>query len=237
MLLDTKALALPGGVIGIEHTGNILSLVLLGQRTQVVLVIKCIEIQLLLCLALPQTEGVDIIGAVTDNGHIVRHSQHGVIRELHLYRMVITTVGPGITELRPIVCILLLAAVCVKALLKQTKLIPQAVTGQRNIDGSSAIQEAGSKAAQATVTQRSILNILQHRQVNALVSKKLLHLVQNTQIVHIGIYKTADQIFGGNVVGFALMHTGMLGTIPVIGNGHHHRLTQSLMELLGRSLL
>jgi hypothetical protein len=29
----------------------------------------------------------------------------------------------------------------------------------------------------------------------------------------------------------------MLGAVPVVGNGHHHRFTQSLMQFLGSGLL
>jgi hypothetical protein len=63
-----------------------------------------------------------------------------------------------------------------------------------NVFDKSWIEESTVKdMLDAPVTEDTTTII---RKVNALVSKKLLHLVKNTQIVHIGIYKTANQIFG-----------------------------------------
>ena len=119
----------------------------MGQGPQVILVIKGIEVQFLLCLALPQAQGADILCAITNDGHIVGNCQDGMVRELHLDGVVIPAVGPGVTEFCPVVSHLSLAAALIEALLKQAKAIPQTVAGQGDIHGRGRIQEAGSKTA------------------------------------------------------------------------------------------
>ena len=160
-----------------------------------------------------------------------------MIGELHLHAVLKATVCPGIAELGPVIGIFLLAAVVIEALLKQTELIPQAVAGQRDIGGSSRIQEASCQTAQTAVTQRSILDLLQASQIYATVGKQLLHFFQDTQVVQVGIDQTTDQIFCRDIICLSLMTAQLLGMVPVIGNGHHHSLTQRLMQFLGAGLL
>ena len=170
--------------------------------------------------------------AVADDGHVVGNGQHGVVRELDLYGMVIPAVRPGITIFGPVVRVLLLAALLVKALLEQAELVPKAIAGQRQVAGGGAVQEAGGKSAQTAVAQSGVLDVLQHGQVYALGGKELLHLVQNAQVVQVGVNQPANQVFSGEVVGLPLLQTGLLAAAPVVGNGHHDGLTQSLMQFL-----
>ena len=237
LLLNTQALTVPGGIVGVQHTGDVLGLILGVQSPQVILRVEGVEVQLFLGLALPQTQGAHILGVIANDGHIVRHGQNGVIGELDLHGVVVAAVGPGITEFGPVVSLLHLVAVAVEALLEQAELIAQAVAGQGNVGGSGAVQEAGSQTAQAAVAQSIVLDILQNRQIHAPLGEQLLHLIQNAQIEQVAVDQTADQILGGNIVSLALMHTGLLGMAPVVGNRHHHRLTQSLMQLLGSGVL
>ena len=237
LLLDAQTLAFPGGVVGIQHTGDVLSLVLLRQSPQVILVVEGGEVQLLFGLALPQPQGIDVVGAVADDGHIVGNGQHGMIRELDLHGVIIPAVGPGIAVLGPVIGIFLLAALLIEALLKQAELIPQAVAGQGDVAGSGRIQEAGSQAAQTAVAQRRVLDLFQAAQIHALGGEKLLHLVQNAQVIQIGIHKPADQVLSGEIIGLPLLEPGRFAGLPVVGDGHHYSLAQSLVELLGGGLL
>ena len=82
-----------------------------------------------------------------------------------------------------------------------------------------------------------ILDVLQDGQVHAAGGEELLHLVQNAQVIQVGVHQPADEILGGDVVSLALVHTGVLAVAPVVGNGHHHGLAQCLVELLGGGLL
>ena len=99
LLLDAQALAFPGGVVGVENTGDVLCLVLLSQGPEIVLIVESGEVQFLFRLALPQAQGIDVVGAIADDGHIIGHGQHGMIRELDLDGVVVPTVGPGIAIL------------------------------------------------------------------------------------------------------------------------------------------
>ena len=179
LLLDTQALAFPGGIVGVKHTGDVFCPVLLGQSPQIVLVVKGIEVQFFLGFTLPQTQGVDIICAVADDRHIIGNCQNGLVSEVDLYGVVIPAVGPGITELCPVVSHFLLAAVGIKALLEKAEAVTQAIAGQRNVGAGGRIQEAGSQTAQAAVTQGGILHIFQDSQVNAALGEELLHFIQN----------------------------------------------------------
>ena len=237
LLLDTQALALPGGVVGIQYAGNILGLVLLSQSTQIVLIVEGVKVQLLLSFALPQTQGADVFGTVANDGHIVGNGQHGVVGEKDLHGVVVAAVGPGIAELGPVVGSFYLGAVGIKLLLEQAEAVAQAVATEGNVAAGRGIQEAGSQTAQTAIAQSSILDFLQAGQVNALGSKQLLHFVQNTQIVQVGIYQTADQILSGNVVCLPLVHTHLLAVVPVVGNGHHYGVAQGLMQFLGGGVL
>ena len=236
LLLDPQPLAFPGGVVGVQDPGNVLSLILGVQGTQIVLIVECVEIQFLLGLALPQAQGSHVVGVVADNRHVVRHRQNGMLRELDLHRVIIAAVGPGITELGPVIRLFHLAAVAVKALLEQAELVAQTVAGQGDIGRSRRIQEAGCQTAQAAIAQSIVLNVLQHSQIHAPLGKQLLHLIQNAQIEQVAVNQPANQVLGGDVVSFTLVHPGLLGVAPVVGNGHHHSLAQSLMEFLRRGI-
>ena len=237
LLLDTQALAVPGGVVGIQNTGDILSFVLGIQRPQVVLRVEGIKVQLLLRLALPQAQGAHVLGIVADDGHVIGNRQNGMVRELDLYGVVVAAVGPGIAEFRPVVGLLHLIAVAVKALLEQTELITQAIAGQRNVGGRGAVQEAGSQTTQTTIAQSVILNVLQNRQIHAPLGKQLLHLIQDAQIEQVAVNQPANQVLSRDIVSLALVHTNLLGMAPAVGNGHHDRLTQRLMQLLRGCIL
>ena len=156
---------------------------------------------------------------------------------MHLYGVFLNSFAPRVAELCPVVGVLHLTAVGVKALLEQTELVAQAVAGQGNIGGSSAVQEAGRQTAKTAVAQSVVLDVLENRQIDPVLGKQLLHLVQNSQIKQVGIHQTADQVLGRDVIRLAIGHTGLLGMAPIVGNGHHNSLTQRFMQLLRGRLL
>ena len=236
LLLHTEPLALPGGVVGVQHPGDVLGLVLGVQGTLVILGVEGVEVQLLLGLALPQPQGADVFGAVADDGHIVGNRQHVVIGEGNLHRMIVAAVGPGIAELAPVVCGLLLAAVFVKLLLEQAETVAQAVAGQGDVAGHGGVQEAGGQAAQTAVAQGGVLDLLQASQVHPGCLEGLLQLIQDAQVVEVAVHQAANEIFRGEIVGPAAVGAAALGGAPVLADGHHDRLGQRLMQGLGRGL-
>ena len=139
LLLNTQALALPSGVVGVEDTGNVFCLVLLRQGAQIVLIVKGVKVQFLFRFTLPQTECAHVLCAIADHRHVVGDSIHGLVGESDLYSVVIAAVGPGVTVLCPVVGGLHLRAVLVKLLLKQAEAVTQAVAGQRNIGAGGRI--------------------------------------------------------------------------------------------------
>ena len=237
LLLDTQTLAFPGGIVGIQYAGNVLSFVLLCQSPEIVLVVKGVEVQFFLRFALPQTQRIDILRAIADNRHVVRHSQNRMIRKLHLDGMVVPAVSPGITELAPIVSSLALTAIVIETLLEQAKAIPQAVTGQRNIATCGTVQEACGQSAQTTVTQSGIFDLFQTGKIHATLCEQLLHLIQDAQIVKIAVHQTADQVLRRNIVSLPLGHTGTLGMVPIVRNSHHHSIAQGLVKFLRCGIL
>ena len=237
LLLDAQPLALVGGVVGVQDTGDILGLVLLIQSPEIVLIVEGVEVQLLLGLALPQPEGADVVGAIADDGHIIGDSQHGMVGELHLHGVVVAAVGPGIAVFRPVVGLLHLTAVGIEALLEQAEAVAQAVAAEGQIGAGGGVQEAGGQTTQTAVAQSIVLDVLQNGQIHAMLREQLLHLVQNPQVEQVAVHQTADEVFSREVEGLPLVQALVLGAAPVVGNGHHHGSAQSLMELLRGGLL
>ena len=120
LLLDAQPLALPGGVVGVEHPCDVLGGVLLRQRLVVVLGIECLKVQLMDCFTLPQPQGADVVGAVADDGHIIGDGNHGLVSKGDPHGVFVSAIAPRVTEVSPVVDHLLLRIV-LKALLEQPK--------------------------------------------------------------------------------------------------------------------
>ena len=120
LLLDAQPLALPGGVVGVEHPCDVLGGVLLRQRLVVVLGVECLKVQLMDCFALPQTQGADVVGAIADDGHIIGDGNHGLVSKGDPHGVFVSAIAPRVTEVSPVVDHLLLRIV-LKALLEQPK--------------------------------------------------------------------------------------------------------------------
>ena len=204
LLLDPQALALPSGVVGVQDAGDILGFVFLIQRPHVVLIVERTEVQLVLGFALPQAQGIHIVGAIADDGHIIGHSQNGLVGKMHLHGVVVPAVRPRIAELGPVIGGFDLAAVLIKGLLEQTETVAKTIAGQRKIAACGRIQEAGGQPAQTAVAQSVVLDLLQTGKIHAPLGKELAHLVQDAQIVQVAVDQSADQILSREVVGLPL---------------------------------
>ena len=62
LLLDAQTLALDGAVVRVEDAGDVLGAVFLGERALVILRVERVKVELLLGLALPETERCDVVG-------------------------------------------------------------------------------------------------------------------------------------------------------------------------------
>ncbi len=115
-------------------------------------------------------------------------------------------------------------------------LVAQTVAAQGQVAGSGGVHEAGSQTAQTAVAQSVVLDVLQDGQVHALGGEQGLHLVQDAQVEQVAVHQTADQELGGDVVGLAALGTGGLACAPVLVDGHHDSLAQSVVQLVGIGL-
>ena len=70
-----------------------------------------------------------------------------------------------------------------------------------------------------------------------MIGEQLLHLIQNAQVVQVGVDQAADQVLSRNVVSLSGVAAVLLGGVPVIRNGHHHGLAQRIVKGLGRGFL
>ena len=234
LLLDAQALALVVGVVGIEHPGDVLGPVLGVQGPGVILGVEGVEIQLIHRLALPQAQGADIVGAVADDGHVVGHGQHGLVGKFDGDGVVVAAVAPGIAVVGPVVGQLPLGAGLVEALLEQAELVAQAVAAQGQVAGHGAVQEAGRQAAQAAVAQGGVLDLLHAGQIHALLGEGVPQLLEDAEVVEVGIDHAAHQILGGEIVGLAVFGAEIAVLHPAVVDLHHHSLTQGVMQLLRR---
>ena len=236
LLLDAQALALPGRVVRVEHAGDILGLVLLFQCLDIVLGVEGVEVQLLLCLALPQAERTDSRGLIADDRHVVGHAVDGLVGKVDLNGQLVAAMAPWVAVFGPVVGVLALAAAH-KRLLEQAEAVAQTIAGQRQVERGGAVQEAGGETAKAAVAERCVLNMLQTGQIDALFSEGGLHFAQDAEVKEVAVDQTADQILRGEIERAAARRLTALGLGPVVADLHHDDLAQRLMQTLRRGLL
>ena len=236
LLLDAQALALPCGVVRIQNAGDILGLVLLFKRLNVVLRVEGVEVQLLLGLALPEAERTDRRCFIADHRHIIRDAVDGLVGKFDLDGQLVTAVAPRVAVFRPVVGIFTLAAID-ERLLEQAEAIAQAIAGQRQVERRGAVKEAGGETAKSAVAEGRILNVLQARKIDALFSKGRFHPAQNAEVEEVAVDQTADEIFRGEIERAAARRLTALGLRPFVADLHHDDLAERLMQALrGRFL-
>ena len=66
---------------------------------------------------------------------------------------------------------------------------------------------------------------------NFCFGKGRFEFVKNSKIEEVGVYKTADEVFSGEIIGMAACSTLALALIPLLGYFHHNNLAKSIMKL------
>ena len=231
LLAQTEFLALIGAVVGVEHTGDVLHIVLFTHRKCVILRIERIKIEFLDGLALPKPERAYRGGVIADYGHIIGDSQHLFIVEAYGDGLIVSAAAPWVALPLPIVRTLDLESIN-EALFEQAELIADAVTVQRQIMGCGAVKEARRKPAKAAVAESAVLYLLHHGYVHAPERKQSCDLVEKAQIIEIVIDHASGEIFGGNIIRPASAFTRAAASAPIVRNGVHRRIGERAVKLL-----
>ena len=231
LLLQTQLLALVGGIVRIQNAGDVLSAVLLTDGCVVVLLVELVEVERLDRLCLPQTQVADVLGLVADDRNVVRNRTDGLIAELNQNRIRLGTDAPRIAEAGPVVRGLLLEAV-LNVLLEQAVAVADAVAVERKILRCRRVQEAGCQTAQTAVAQRSVLNLFQHAQAQAVLLEHCLNLIINAETYQIVVNCTSDQEFSGHIVCMTGSVMESQALLPIVRNACHQCLRQCMVQIL-----
>ncbi len=206
------------------------------QCLDIVLGVEGVEVQLLLCLALPQAERTDGRGLIADDGHVVGDAVDGLVGEFDLDGQLIAAVAPWVAVFGPVVGVLTLAAAH-KRLLEQAEAVAQTIARQRQVERGGAVEEAGGQTAETAVAERCVLNMLQTGQIDALFGEGGLHFAQDAEVKEVAVDKSSDQILRRKIKCAAARRLTALGLGPVVADLHHDDLAQRLMQTLRRGLL
>ena len=236
MLLDAQLLSFQRRVVRIQNARNVLGLVLRFECLDIILRVERVKVELLLRFALPEPERADRPVFIADDRHIIRNRDDRLVRKVDLYGQLVAPVAPGVSELRPVVGVLALAAVF-KALFEKTEPVAKAVARQRHVAGRRTVQKACREPSKAAVAERRVLDLLEARKVHTLFLKRLSDLVQNAEVKEVAVDKSSDQILRRKIKCAAACGLTLLRLDPAVVDLHHHDLAQAFMQPLRRGLL
>ena len=157
LLLEAQSLALRGGVFRIQDLGDVLSLDLRLDGVQILGLVEGEQIELVVALGGPQTQGVHTAGGVARNHVVDRDGAHGPSRlpdllavllddfaaEGDLLIAVVVDVAPRLLVGQPVIRGFDLLAVLVEFLLEDAVLVLDAVAECRHAEGGEGVDEAG----------------------------------------------------------------------------------------------
>ena len=140
---------------------------------------------------MPKPQSTNILCTIADYRHIIGNCQNisGFHRNDNSF--IHTADGPWITKTGPVIRLLMLTSVY-KTLLKETVTETQAVSGQWHITCNSAVQEAGGEAAQPSVPESIIFNILHGSRIHTLFLQGFHRFIKKSHTEQIVIYQSAD---------------------------------------------
>ena len=171
LLLEAQSLALRGGVFRIQDLGDVLSLDLRLDGVQILGLVEGEQIELVVALGGPQTQGVHTAGGVARNHVVDRDGTHGPSRlpdllavlfddfaaEGDLLVAVVIDVAPRLFVGQPVIRGLDLLAVLVEFLLEDAVLVLDAVTERRHAKGGEGVDEAGGQTTQTTIAEARLV--------------------------------------------------------------------------------
>ena len=236
LLLEPQQLPLPGVVVGVQDSGNILCGNTFRRSLQIMLLIEQLEVKGMHRLRLPQPQGTDVPGLAADDGHIIGHCPDGLSGVADLHRIRLTAHRPGISPPGPVIGGLLLEAV-LKMLLKQPVPVTDAVAVQGQVQSRRTVQKACSQSAQPPVAQGSIRDLIHSRQGYAVGTQGFFHGIVKIQAQQIVLHSPPHQKFHGEIARPSAGQMRLTACPPVRCNGLHHRVPDGTVQCLGSRLV
>ena len=178
---------------------------------------------------LPETQGTNVSGAVSDHRHIVRDSQNIAGFHGNNDSLILTADGPWIAVTRPVIRHLDLTS-AFKLLFKKTVAETEAVTCQGNIAGDRAIEKTGGKTAKTAVSEGIILNIFKSSKIDTLFRKQFSGFIKYTHAVQIIVYQTTNKKFHGKISRFPVRKTYVFLFFPQRRYRIHCRTGNGIMQ-------
>ena len=224
---------LRGGIFRIQDLGDVLSFNLRLDGVKVLGLVEGEQVELVVALGGPQTQGVHTTGSIARNHVVDRHRTHGPSRlpyllaiflndfaaEGNLLVAVVIDVSPRLFIGQPVVRGFDLLAVFIELLLEDAVLVLNAIAECRHAQRGERIDEAGGQTAEATVAEaRLVLGVDDVLHGEAEFLDRGVELLGQTGVEQRVAQLLAHQEFCGQVadcLGVAVDHVG-LGLEPGI---------------------
>ena len=254
LLAQAQLLAAFAGIVGVEHHGDVLGIVLGRYGFGVTAGVKFVQVELVGGSGFPQAQGVHHAVAIAGYGDIKGNGQHllGVhpadtglaaaveemLRapaEMHRLGVFRPFQLPGVGVAQPVVGFFNLVAVF-NVLAEHAVFVAQAIAEDGQLQGGAAVQETGSQAAQATVAQAGIgFFRLDFFQFQAEGLHGLGGFIRDVHVQQVVPQGAADEEFHGQVIGAALVRLAVLqpGVSPVRHDAVPHRQGKGFIEIQG----
>ena len=218
LLANTQNLTFKGRVVRVKNTRDIHGALAVDNRVGKALRIECVVVELFHGLGLPQTQSIDVLGAVTGNRHVIRNRSNGQIRIANNALFLFATNNEGVALLHPRIRVLSLEAI-IEELLEQSVTVQDAVTGNGQVQGRARIKEARCQTTKTTITQSGIGFFFQnHGQILAQCSQGLAGLVNHSKVGEVIEQRTSHKELCGEVVFHTAHCVGALSCMPAISN-------------------
>ena len=221
LLTVSEALALEVVIVGVKYLGDSLCNSVLAESLSVVALIEHSHIKGR-SLCLPQSQNGNAIAVVAGNIHIVRNSNNGAVVlvgnvvvllipvflklavEMNFDGLIGLGNKPALAAGKPVIGKLCLPAV-LYLLLEDTVLVADGVAHCRIAVGSKTVKVAGSKSAQAAVSETCIrLVIVDTVNVNVPLLEDIRYHVVYFKVIKACLERTSHKELHGKVVYFLL---------------------------------
>ena len=218
LLANTQNLTFKGRIVRVKNARDIHGALAVNNRVRKALRVEGIVVELFHGLGLPQTQSIDVLGAVTGNRHVIRNRTNSQIRIANNALFLFATNDEGVALFHPGIGMLSLETV-IEELLEESVAVQDAVTGNGQVQGRARIQEARCQTAKTTITQSCIGFFFQnHGQILAQCSQGLAGLVNHAKVGEVIEQRTSHEELCGEVVFHTAHCVGALSCMPAVSN-------------------